>query len=373
MTRVLHLINTLDVGGGARHVTLLAAGLRSQGFESAVLAGGGGPAAVALSERGTRVRLLGSLDGATFLPLLHGITHPRPDLLHLHGSRSGLLGAIASRIAGVAPVVYTAHMFSFRRPLMRPLPWLAGRAESLTCRFSDRVICVSQSDREDAVARGLPAERITVIPNGIEMDRFPAATDRRVELGLDRAAPVVGMVGRLVEQKGTVAFAFMARRVAERMPEARFVVVGDGPSRAELEGLSQELIDAGRLQVTGFRDDVPELLATFDVVVFPSRWEAQGIGLIEAMASRRAVVATRLPAHAEAVVDGENGLLVPVEDPDAMADAVLALLRDRARREALAGAARRAVEGRYQVETMVASTAALYRELLASRAVFHAA
>jgi glycosyltransferase involved in cell wall biosynthesis len=182
------------------------------------------------------------------------------------------------------------------------------------------------------------------------------------------------MVGRLVDQKDPLAFARMALSVAARLPHARFLVVGDGPLRGALEETAAPLVADRRLQVTGFRDDVPELLATMDVVVFPSLWEAQGLALIEAMAAERAVVASRLPAHREAVEDGESGILVTPGDADAMGDAVASLLADPALRRRLGTQARLGVERRYRIETMIEATAEIYRAArTAGRAVFHAA
>jgi glycosyltransferase involved in cell wall biosynthesis len=341
-----------------------------------VIGGVDGPGAARLQAIGVPVTVLGEMGAGTPLELASRFRRERPALLHLHGSRAGLLGALAARLAGVAPVVYTAHMFSFRRQMPAPLVWLATRAERLTAAIADRVICVSASDRDAAAARGLPSARLTVVPNGIDMSRFPAREDRRAELGIDRDAPVVGMVGRLVEQKDPLAFAALARAVAERSPAARFLVVGDGPLRPALEHACAELLAQGRLTVTGFRDDVPELLATLDVVVFPARWEAQGLALIEAMAAGRAVVATGLPAHAEAVDHERSGLLVPVGDAAELARAVSGLLEDAAWRRELGGRARASVESRYRIETMVDATAEVYRAVIASagsRPAFHAA
>lgn len=371
MTRVLHVINTLAVGGGAEHLAHLARGLGAHGFESAVLTGDDGPGGARLRALGARVDVLGSMGATAPNAIAERLRRDRPDLLHLHGSRSGFFGSIAARRARIAPVIYTAHMFSFRRVLPPPFPWLFERLEASTCSACDRVVCVSRSDRDEAARRGLSPGRLVVIPNGIDLGRFQALEDRREALGLEPTAPVVGMIGRLVPQKDPLAFVAMARRVGERLPGARFLVVGDGPLRSELEHRATGLAD--RLRFLGVRDDVPELLATLDVVVFPSLWEAQGIGLIEAMAAGRAIVATHLPAHAEAIEEGLSGLLVPRRDSAAMADAVAALLTDPERRSRLGAAARRTAEGRYRVETMIEATAALYREALAARSAFQAA
>lgn len=374
MSRVVHVINTVEVGGGAEHLVHLARGLLRHDWESVVLAGCDGPARARLAETQATVEIVGALGMGAPVTLAACLRRHKPDLVHLHGSRSGLLGALAARLAPARPVVYTAHMFSFRRRLPQPLPWLAGRAEILAASLVDRVICVSSSDREAAEAVGLDRARIVVVPNGIDLARFPARADRRAEFGFVADTPVVGTVGRLVDQKDPLAFARMALRLAERRPDARFLVVGDGPLRGALESAAAPLVRDRRLVVTGFRDDVPELLATLDVAVFPSRWEAQGLALIEAMAAGRAVIASRLPAHAEAVEEGESGLLVPVGDDEEMADRAVALLADPARRARLGACARQRAERRYRIEAMVDATAEVYRAVRAAgRAVVHAA
>lgn len=361
---VVHVINTLEVGGGAEHLVQLAARLPARGFRSTVVSGLPGPAAERLRAAGAAVEIAGALGPAAPVALAARIRPLAPDLLHLHGSRSGFLGGLAARAIGLRRVVYTAHMFSFRRRLPPPLPWLAERAERIAGSAAARVICVSESDAADAARRRIAPGRVATVPNGIDLARFPAAADRRGELGLPSGAPVVGLVGRLVPQKDPVAFARMARLLAAQVPEARFVVAGDGPLRPALEAEAADLVARGRLTVLGFRPDVPELLASLDVAAFPALWEAQGIALIEAMAAGRAAVATRIPAHVEALDDGAAGALVPQGDPRAMAAAIAALLADPAQRAALGSRARRRAVDRYGIEAMIEATAALYREVI---------
>jgi glycosyltransferase involved in cell wall biosynthesis len=151
------------------------------------------------------------------------LEHIRPDVLHLHGSRAALFGVLAARRTGMRPILYTAHAFSFNRSLPAPVRWAAVRAETLICSAADRVICLTRGDRDAATARGIPTGRCVVIPNGIDVSRFPAREDRRAELGFAPDAPVVGMLARLVPQKDPLAFARIARRVAAEAKSARFL------------------------------------------------------------------------------------------------------------------------------------------------------
>jgi glycosyltransferase involved in cell wall biosynthesis len=245
-----------------------------------------------------------------------------------------------------------------------PLRWLAARAERGTSRRVDRVIALTRGDLEAARGRGIM--NATVIPNGIDPARFAATTDRRAELGIPDSAPVVGMIARLVPQKDPATFARAAVIAARANPEMRFVLAGDGPLRASVEEEARDLIERRRWISTGFRSDVPELLATLDVVVFPSRWEGLPLTLLEAMAASRAVVASELPGHAEVIRSGENGVLIPAGDAAALAREMSRLIAEPQRRMAMGVEARAHVERHHTVERMVERTAELYRSLLGS-------
>jgi glycosyltransferase involved in cell wall biosynthesis len=202
------------------------------------------------------------------------------------------------------------------------------------------VIYTSESDR--AGRKGV------VIPLGIELGRFGYPRPHR--------GRVIGNVARLVEQKDQRVLVDAAPAILERFPDARFVIVGDGPLRGELERRAAGL----PFEFTGERDDVPALLAGFDVFAFPSLFEGLCLAVIEAQAAGVPVVATPVGGIRETVVDGETGLLVPRQDPPALAAAVCRLLEDEALAERVAGAARTRVHERYSVERVVEATLALY-------------
>ena len=168
---------------------------------------------------------------------------------------------------------------------------------------------------------------------------------------------MIGNVARLVEQKDQRALVDAAPAILERFPDARFVVVGDGPLRAELEA------DAASLPFAflGDRDDVPELLAGFDVFAFPSLFEGLCLAVIEAQAAGCPVVATPVGGIRETVIDGETGLLVPARDPAALAASICRLLDDPALADRLAREGRRRARARFSVERMVEGTLQLYR------------
>ncbi len=365
--RVLHVINTVEVGGGGEHLRLLAHELTRAGFTSAVVSGRDGPASERLRQLGVPVTVVGALGPARLAPLTRLFRSVGPDVLHLHGSRAGLFGAVAAKAAGIRPAIYTAHAFSFHRTGPAAARWLFARMERFTCAHVDRVICLTHADLADAARHRIAVGQCTVVPNGIDVTPFDAARDCRTDLGLSPTTPVVGMVARLVPQKDPLTFVRMARLVSDAIPDAHFLIVGDGPLRQPVADTVRRAGLAGRCVLTGFRDDVPSLLRSMDVVVVPSRWEGLPLIVLEAMAASRPVVATRLPSIAEVVLDGETGVTAPAGDADALARAVLTLLADRPAAASLGRQGRLRVERAFGLNRMGEGTVAVYRAALAAR------
>jgi len=216
---------------------------------------------------------------------------------------------------------------------------------------------------------GVPAERVRLIANGVDLERFAAPHDQalaRAALEIPPDPRAVGIVGRICEQKGQEDFIQAARLVVERHPATVFVVVGaadDAELLKRLHHLAAELGIKERVRFIGYQSDMPTVYAALDVVAAPSRWEGFGLALVEAMAAGRPIVATRVGAIPEVVAEGETALLVPPNDPPALAEALCALLDDRRLAAALgrAGAARAA---RFSWERAGVQLDELYSSLL---------
>jgi glycosyltransferase involved in cell wall biosynthesis len=250
---------------------------------------------------------------------------------------------LAARLAGVRKLYVTHHT-----PELPRSDNAVGRAwQRIGWATRPEVIYTSETDRR-ADRRML---RSHVVPLGIDLERF--ANGRRALEGR-----IVGNVARLADQKGQRDLIAAAPAVLERHPDVRFVIAGDGELRAELEELARPFGD--RFELLGERDDVPDLLASFEVFAFPSRFEGLCLAVIEAQAAGVPVVATPVGGIKETVVDGETGRLVPVGDVEALAAAITATLDDPDSARRLADAARTRVLERFAVERMVAETLALY-------------
>jgi glycosyltransferase involved in cell wall biosynthesis len=186
----------------------------------------------------------------------------------------------------------------------------------------------------------------------------------RAELGLGADELVAGMACRLVEQKGVQYGIRAFAQVSAQYASARLIIAGDGPLRAPLEAEARAAGVADRVRFLGWRDDVPRLLAALDVLLLPSLWEGFGLVLLEAMGQHLPVIASRVSAVPEIVTDGETGLLVPVRDADALADALALLLGDYDLRRHMGLLAEDRLETHFSAERMVSQTVELYNDLL---------
>jgi glycosyltransferase involved in cell wall biosynthesis len=371
--RILHISSARALGGGERHLADLANALAVRGHEVHV-------ALTRQSPLGEELRALPARNIHT-LPLRNALDVPsarelsrlvrtlKIEIVHAHMARDYPLASYAARRSARARLIITRHV-------LFPL----NRLHVFTLSRVARVIAVSR-----AVARALeaqrifPADKISTIPNGIDTGRFDFE-ERAMERDafrrtLSRHAPerlLVGTIGELKELKGQQEFLRAAALLARRFPAVDFVIAGEdfsrtGAERAALERLVTELNLETRVHLTGWLDDVAPMLSALDVFVSPSRSESFGLAIVEAMASGLSVVATATEGARESVEDGVSGLLVPVGDVEALAQAIARLLEDSHERERMGGRARTRAREHFSLEHMVAATEQVYRESLDGR------
>ena len=296
-----------------------------------------------------------------------------PDVFHVHlnwplACRHEL---IAARLARVPAIVATAHLCSGLEGVR--LAWLK---QAVQVRTIDKYIAVSENVKE-WLCRDLQVSgsKVQVVRNGVSLG-LPANQRSSAALGphtADRKRPIVLTTARLHRGKGINYLLHAAKLI----PEAIFLIAGDGPHRNELEQLAEKLGLAGQVQFLGYREDIPELLAACDLFVLPSLYEALGLSVIEAMAAEKPVVATAVGGVKESVLDGVTGLLVAPKDPEGLAVAISNLLSNRALATRLAKAAKARATEMFSAEAMVNGVTQVYDELLryksSSRATQHSA
>jgi len=281
-----------------------------------------------------------------------------PNLVHLHSSKAGLAGRLALR--GRKTTLFEPNAWSFEAAdgLVRraAIAW-----ERLGARWAHALVCVSDAERQRGVDVGISANW-QVVPNGVDVEAYAEATDEdrratRGRLGL-ADGPLVVCVGRLSRQKGQDVLLAAWPSVRARVPEGRLALVGAGDEEDALRAQADDSV-----HFAGQRDDVKDWLAAADVVVLPSRWEGMSIGLLEALASGRSVVATDAAGSREAIGD-EAGAIVATEDPPALAEELARRLLDPELAAAEGKAGRRRAETLFDVRKRTGRIAELYDLLL---------
>ena len=278
--------------------------------------------------------------------LCQWIIRDQIDILHTHSYKPNLYGRLAGILCNAGALKIIGHYHN-----QYDNKWDSDGTlicDRLLARFSDRLIACSVSVRQHIAERvGVPLEQIELLLNGVEMDRFTAHHDPvtvKAEFGIPSDCKVVGVVGRISEQKAQDDFIKAARIISQHEPETVFLIVGATENPALLERLRRLTTELGlddKVRFIGYVADIPKIYAALDVLVVPSRWEGFGLVLVEAMAAGKPIVATHVGAIPEVVADGETALLVPPSDPPAIAAAVVSILSDPERAHAMG---RRGVE-----------------------------
>lgn len=366
--RVLHVIGGGEIGGAEEHLLTLMGLLDREAFSPSLLCLCHGPFAAVARGRGIPTReipMRHKLDLAVVGPIRQLLREQNIDVVHTHGVRANLVARLAAHREEL-PVVTTLHSVLRYDYRSRLEAWVARAITRLTNRYTDRFIAISAAIREDALAMGIPAERVQVIYNGLDVSRFrparPPAEVRR-ELSLREEDPVVAVIGRLHPVKGQRYFLQAASRLHAVRPGLQFLLVGEGPARAELQELAEFLGLGDSVTMPGYFPHVEELYPLIDVLCVPSVMEGLGLVVLEAMHFGTPVVATAVGGIPELITDQREGLLVPPRDSEALAAAVARLLDDRDLARRLAEAGRQRVR-EFTVESMARQVEALYRQLV---------
>lgn len=385
--RVLRVIARLNVGGPALHVSYLARGLASRGYETTLVAGdlahGEESMAFVAAEQGVRVVRLEGLsreisplsDLRSALRLRALIRELRPDILHTHTAKAGAVGRAAALLAGRSRprvVVHTFHGHVLRGYFGKLGSRFFRSVERTLARLTDALVAVSPEIRDELVRlRIAPARKFRVIRLGIDLaQRTDGGVERAATLarvGIPPEAFVVGWFGRMTVIKRTADLVDVLVALRARGVDAKLLLVGDGGERERVEQRAYDLGVARHCLFAGYQEDVAPWYRAVDAVVLTSENEGTPVTVIEALAAGRPIVSYQVGGVADVVEDGADGFLVPRGDADGMAHRLAELAADPARARAMGehGVAR--VRERYAVERLVDDVDALYRELLATR------
>ena len=377
--RVLLVITGLATGGATNVVLDLARHFKNQpGFDLQLITGPIPPGrndVTHLAEKlGIPTRIIPSLinhinpiENLKAVADLHRImVQGGYDIVHTHSSVAGVVGRLAALLAGIPVVIHHVHGWGVHDGMPGWTRRLYLTLERLCAKFTDRIVTVSEPDIQKGLSLGIGTkEKFSLINNGIDLARFRQDVDDRQvrsDLGLDPESKLVGMVGRLDEQKNPLDLIRAAAIVAKSYPNVQFLIIGDGSLRPDCERLIQDLNLKDKFFLLGFRSDVPRILPILTITAMSSLWEGLPLAFLEAMSCGKPIVANDIDGASDVVVNGETGFLVAPRQPEAMAERILTLLNDETLCHDMGKIAQQRSDY-YSLERMLGKVESLYKEL----------
>jgi glycosyltransferase involved in cell wall biosynthesis len=379
--KIVRIIARLNIGGPAIHVALLTARLNEGDFESLLVAGSVGSEEGDMSyyaaERGVSPVIIADLgrelnpirDIRTLWKLYRLLRREKPDVVHSHTAKAGFVGRWAAKFAGVPVIVHTFHGHVFHGYFGPLKTRVFITLEQLTSRITDSILTLTQSLRRELALtyRVARTEKITVLPLGLDLEPFASAPRKtgtfREQFGIPQNAPLVGIAGRMVPVKNHALFLEAAAQVRAKRPDVRFVMIGDGELRDDLERQIDNLGLRGFVKITGWLSDMPAAYADMDVFALSSINEGTPVTVIEALSAGCPVVATHVGGIPDLLEGGRFGTLVSSGNAHAFAQAILDALENPPDTTA----AQAAMLNQYGIDRLVSDLAALYKGLLARK------
>ena len=368
--KVLECIRQGQVGGGESHVVDLVTTLNKDLYEPIVLSFTDGQMVRTLKEAGIKTYVIHTERGFDFgvwKQVVELMKNEKIDLLHAHGTRAFSNTFWAANKLNI-PIVYTVHGWSFHQDQKPVIRHIREYIEKLLISNANTTITVSYSNQKDGVDRfNMP--RSTVIYYGINLDRFNPNKeffDIRKEWGVPEEKTLVGFLVRMTIQKDPLTMVKAIKKVMDETPDVLFLMIGEGELKDSTLELANELGVMPNIIFKDFRQDVPEILNAIDIYCLPSLWEGLPIGLIESMAMKKAIVASPVDGTKEAIVDNENGILVPEGDSTAIANAILRLHKDKKLREKFGENAYEFAKKQFDVHRMAWEVEKIYNKILST-------
>ncbi|MCA9912220.1 MAG: glycosyltransferase [Anaerolineae bacterium] len=379
--RILRLIVRLNVAGPTLQAILLTNAMRQHDYETYLACGGSPDEAdsmlyvaheyhvepIYLPELFPYLNPLRNFEA--FLAIRRLIQEVQPDIVHTHTTTAGFLGRIAARMVGVPVVVHTLHTHPFQGYYNQARTNLFIIMERIGAYFSDSIITLSESLRRELVDKYhiTSKNRITVLPLGFDLRSFADVKRKqgtfRATWNIPAEAPLVGIIGRLLPVKNHPLFLTAAATVREQIPDAQFVIVGDGEQRTALQGMVHELGLDQAVTFTGWQQNVEQIYSDLDVLVTSSLNEGTPVPIIEAISTGCPVVATRVGGIPDLLEGGRLGTLVESGDADALANAIISTLRNPPDM----ADAQKTMLNRYSIERLADDLDSLYHGLLSKK------
>ncbi len=377
--RVLLVITGLATGGATNVVLDIARHFNNRpGFEVDLITGPIPPGRNDMThlayELGIRTQVIPSLINhinplenlKAVVELQRIMVEGKYDIVHTHSSVAGVVGRLAALAAGIPVIIHHVHGWGLHDGMPGWTQKLYLTLERFCAKFTDRIITVSAPDIQKGLIRGIGKQnKFTLIYNGIDLEKFRQDVNEqqvRSELGLDPHSKLIGMIGRLDKQKNPLDLIRAAAIVTKSYPNVQFLIIGDGSLRSDCEQLIDELGLKDKFFLLGFRNDVARILPILTITAMSSLWEGLPLAFLEAMSAGKPIVANDIDGASDVVVNGETGFLVPVHQPQAMAERILTLLNDEMLCNKMSLIAQQRSED-YSLKKMVGKVETLYKDL----------
>jgi glycosyltransferase involved in cell wall biosynthesis len=361
MDKILHVLTDTNIGGAGRYFFNLVSSMDKSRFEIVAACPAGGELERQIKLKGIPTfQLTGgesSFSKVHVREIYNIISKQKIDIVHTHASFSG---RIAGKLAG-CKVVLTRHGLarSDTGIINRGLTYLLSKM------FTDKIIAVSRAVKINLIETGVPADMINIIHNGIDLSSLESPKPvLRSKYKIPIDTPVVGIVARLVIEKGYEYALRAIKYVKKEYPNVLLVVVGDGPQEHYLKSLCNELDLTKNVIFLGYKQNVENIVADFDVFVLPSVSEGLGLAMLEAMAIERPVIATEVGGIPEVIKHKYNGMLVPPKDEKALADYIIHVLSSPDEARTMGKNAKITIIERFSAKSMAKKTSDIYEEIL---------
>ena len=369
--RILFVIENICFGGGERAFAQMINGLDKGKYEIyvACLPGGIFEEKIRTSAEILPFDLRNRFNLANIYQLAKIMREKNIEIVHSQGGRADFFTRVAAKLTGVPVVISTVQMpvEGYDVGILRKMLYVS--LDRITERFVDRVIVVSEALKHVMIAgHGIRSDKVVRVSNGVELDRYDpnlhSGNGVRENLNISQGVPLIGAIGRLVWQKGLEFLVGAAPIVLNYVPDAKFLLVGEGPLEVELRNLAERSGFSERVLFTGFRSDMPEVLSALDVLVLPSLREGLPMILLEGMAMAKPIVTTNIEGISEVVEHDKTGVLVPPGNSQILAEGIIGLLKDKDKAQQIGQAGRKRVEEAFSVEMMVKKTEEGYESVV---------
>lgn len=354
--KIIHIITSLNFGGAERMLFDLGRRLKQDGLDIKVITVvGGGPLVSDFEREGIEVLVFYKKSKIGFGlvgQIYKYLRAEKPVIVHTHLFGGDTWGRLAAILARVPIIVSTEHNTNLDEG------WFKRKIKKFLSFFTNKIVAVSEAVRNYSInVDHINKNKMVVIPNGIEMERFAAIPERKYS-----SPPIIGVVGRLEKQKGH-EYLFEALNLIKTIPWILWVV-GDGSLKNRLERLAKDLSLRERIIFLGARSNIPEILSEIDIFVLPSLWEGLGLAVLEAAAAGKPIVASRVGGIPEVIEDRKTGILVEPKNIKSLADGLEQMLLGEGEARAMGRKAREVVAEKFNVEKMVRDYERLYEELV---------